>query len=92
MATKKKKTAATPTKAKSWKGDRVKCDVRVSEELDLRIEKIASRLGTTKNSVILIGALQFVAKLEVLAVKGKSDGVDAKSLVTQALQELSEVV
>lgn len=97
MAT--KKTTTTTKKRGTW-GDgaftqeaRKKLEARVSSDLDARIEAVAKRLGTTKNSIITIGTLQFVAKLEEISASLKKTAkIDAKALVTEALKELSEVV
>jgi hypothetical protein len=68
---------------------RKKIDVRLSAELDDRIEEQARKLGTTKNSIVLIGALTFVAKLELLAADHHEVTAEVlASLVAEALREL----
>lgn len=71
--------------------ERTKIDVRVGDGLDARIEAVAKKLGTTKNSIVVIGTLQFVAKLEALA-SDKAGTVDTDTLVKQALKVLVQVV
>lgn len=78
-----KKTTAKKQPGMFVQGDRPKLDIRVSQELDARIEKAAAKLGTTKNSVVVVGAAMFVKKLEGMGSKPDDD--DLK----EALRELS---
>lgn len=63
--------------------DRVKLDVRVSKDLDDRIERAARMLGTTKNSIAAVGVAMFVSK--ILSTKGKKSDVE----IERALRELA---
>lgn len=66
--------------------DRAKLDIRVSEDLNTRIEAVASRLGTTKNSVVAVAVGLFCTKMERVAGSKKrpSDGE-----IEAALRELA---
>lgn len=68
-------------------GDRAKLDIRVSEELDKRIEAVATRLGTTKNSVVAVACGLFCAKMERAGAGTKKRPSDAE--IEAALRELA---
>jgi len=63
--------------------DRAKLDVRISPELDDRISVCALTLGTSKNSIMAIGAALFCSKIE--GIKGKKVEAD----IEHAMRELA---
>lgn len=66
--------------------ERPKLDIRVAKELDAQIENTAKQLGTTKNSVVVIGTALFCAKMSMLKKKGAAFD---KSTIEAALKELA---
>lgn len=90
MATKKKKTKAAPQQDRSFTQEpRTKLDIRVSEDLDARVEALSAKIGTTKNSIVAMATATYVAAMErVIDGKERLTPVEIKQLVEVGLTEM----
>lgn len=74
MSTKTKKMFALDA-------DRPKLDVRMSRELDNHIEEVALKLGTSKNSILVVGAAMFCKT--ITSTKHKAYVAAAKEMLAE---------
>ncbi len=91
MKTKKKavkKPASTDDK-NFVQEQRVKIDVRVSEELDSRVEALSTKIGTTKNSIFAVATMTYVSVMErVTDGSGRLTPLEIKAAVDAGLREM----
>lgn len=69
MSTKKKKQS---TNTRLRQNDRVKTDVRLSPELSDALDKVATKLGATKNSLMVMAVARAVVDLSPVVFQKKS--------------------
>lgn len=87
--TKDKKKKVKAKEANFEQAERVKIDVRVSQEADARVEALSEKIGTTKNSIFAVGTITFVSAMErVIGKQARLTKEEINDVVERGLREM----